>query len=171
MSEAATLRTARADADDERFLWRMLVEAASWRPGAARLSIAAASRDPSHARYVEGWGRAGDVGLIAELAGSPVGAAWWRFFTDENHGYGFIEPAIPELSVAVTEGMRGRGVGSALLDALIERARQAELPALSLSVEEDNPALRLYKRLGFSAVERDGNAWTMRLETRGLDAP
>ncbi|HLW94778.1 MAG TPA: GNAT family N-acetyltransferase [Solirubrobacteraceae bacterium] len=167
MSEAGTLRTARTDADDERFLWLMLVEAASWRPGLARLSVAAAARDRSHARYVEGWGRAGDLGLIAELAGSPIGAAWWRFFTDENHGYGFIEAAIPELSLAVTKGRRGCGVGGALLAALIERARQAELPALSLSVEVDNPALRLYERLGFTAVARVGNAWTMRIDTRG----
>ncbi|HEY5388906.1 MAG TPA: GNAT family N-acetyltransferase [Solirubrobacteraceae bacterium] len=97
----------------------------------------------------------------------PVGAAWWRFFTDEDHGYGFIEPPIPELSVAVTEGLRGRGVGGALLEALIERARDADLPALSLSVEVDNPALRLYERLGFTAVAHDGNAWTMRRDTRG----
>jgi hypothetical protein len=35
--------------------------------------------------------------------------------------------------------------------------------ALSLSVEEDNPAASLYHRLGFEAVGKVGNALTMRL--------
>jgi GNAT superfamily N-acetyltransferase len=159
------MRAARADADDERFLWRMLAEAASWRPGGPRPSIGDAVAQRSLARYVEGWGRDGDVGVIADLTGAPIGAAWWRFFTDQDHGYGFIEPAIPEVSVAVIGEMRRRGVGSALLEALIERARGDHLPALSLSVEEDNPALRLYERLGFVPAGRVENAWTMRLDT------
>jgi ribosomal protein S18 acetylase RimI-like enzyme len=57
-------------------------------------------------------------------------------------------------------------VGTALLRALIERARADDVPALSLSVERENPALRLYKQLGFRRVGRADNAWTMRLALR-----
>jgi ribosomal protein S18 acetylase RimI-like enzyme len=159
------LRAARANAADEDFLWLMLVEAASWRPGGPRLSVSEAAANPSEALYVQSWGRTGDAGVIAEVAGTSAGAAWWRFYTEEHHGYGFIEPAVPEVSIAVAEGMRGRGVGGALLTALIERARHEDLRALSLSVEVDNPALRLYQRLGFTSVELVGNSWTMRLDT------
>lgn len=165
MTAEVHLRAAGARDDDEKFLGQMLVEAASWRPSGPRLSIGETAAERSHARYVEGWGRDGDVGVIAELEGRPVGAAWWRFFTEHDHGYGFIEPAVPEISVAVVEEMRGRRVGSALVEQLIDRARHDKLTALSLSVEMDNPALRLYERLGFKAVERVGNAWTMRLDT------
>jgi ribosomal protein S18 acetylase RimI-like enzyme len=150
---------------DESFLWRMLVEAASWRPGAWKLSVGEAALNPSLARYVEGWGREGDRGLIAEVDGSAVGATWWRFFSENDHGYGFIEPAIPELSIAVAEEMRGRGVGTALLEALINQARLDRVPALSLSVEVDNAALRLYERLGFMRVGCVDDAWTMRRHT------
>ena len=43
-------------------------------------------------------------------------------------------------------------------------ARAARVGALSLSVEQDNPALRLYERFGFVSVARVGNALTMRLD-------
>lgn len=62
--------------------------------------------------------------------------------------------------------MRGTGVGTALLKALIDRARHEDLCALSLSVEVDNPALRLYERLGFARVSCVDDAWTMRLAIR-----
>ena len=61
---------------------------------------------------------------------------------------------------------RGRGVGRSLLGALIARARAEGHAALSLSVEVDNPALRLYEHAGFTRVGQVGNAWTMRLDLR-----
>jgi hypothetical protein len=45
--------------------------------------------------------------------------------------------------------------------ALIAEARQRGLPALSLSVEPENPAARLYERLGLITVERLGGGVTM----------
>ncbi|MGH8896543.1 MAG: GNAT family N-acetyltransferase [Egibacteraceae bacterium] len=48
--------------------------------------------------------------------------------------------------------MRGRGIGTRLLVALLRRAGAAH-SAITLSVRTDNPALRLYERLGFRAVE------------------
>jgi len=75
-------------------------------------------------------------------------------FDAADHGYGFIDPAVPELSLAVAPAMRRRGIASALLAALIEGARRDCLGALSLSVEEDNPAVDLYRRFGFEPVGR-----------------
>jgi ribosomal-protein-alanine N-acetyltransferase len=59
------------------------------------------------------------------------------------------------LSLAVGEAWRGRGVGRALLDAAIDRARATGATVVFLEVAEDNPAAqRLYRKLGFSAVGR-----------------
>lgn len=156
------LRAARAEQGDERFLWLMLLEANAWRPGARKLSLGEAMADPSLASYVEAWGRDGDLGFIAETEGQPVGAAWWRLFNEDDHGYGFIEPTVPEVSIAVAEKMRGQGIGTALLRAIIEQASKQHVSVLSLSVERDNPALRLYERFGFRRVGQFENAWTMR---------
>ena len=156
------LRRATATAPDRQFLGRMLYEAATWRGVVADADVL---RRPHIAVYIEGWGRDGDTGVVAEdERGNPIGAAWFRFFDAQDHGFGFIAPDIPELTVAVQREARGRGVGSALLDALIVSARAAHVGALSLSVEEDNPAVRLYQRFGFVSVARAGNALTMRLD-------
>jgi ribosomal protein S18 acetylase RimI-like enzyme len=138
----------------------MLSWAAGWRSSELDARLL---RDPAVAVYIEGWGRPGDAGVIAEDEdGVPLGAAWYRRFTQAEHGYGFVAPEVPELTVAVAPQNRGRGVGTALLEALVERAEAEGAPALSLSVEDDNPALRLYERLRFERVGRAGTAWTMR---------
>jgi ribosomal protein S18 acetylase RimI-like enzyme len=161
----AHVRVATSDEADRRFLHEMLYEAAAWRPGHPRPAVGAVFSNPKLACYVESWGRAGDYGVIGEAeGGTPIGAAWYRLFAEAARGYGFISSAIPEITIGVSPAARGRGVGTSLLAALIEHARHEALPALSLSVEEDNPAVRLYERFGFKRVGGVENAWTMRLD-------
>ena len=113
-------------------------------------------------RYVTGWGRSGDDGVIAVTSASdPVGAAWMRMWSDDDRGYGFIDVATAELSVAVRPECRGRGIGTRMLRHLLRRADQVH-QAVSLSVSFDNPAVRLYERLGFAAVSNRENAVVMR---------
>jgi ribosomal protein S18 acetylase RimI-like enzyme len=83
---------------------------------------------------------------------------------EDAPGYGFVAPEVPELSMGVAAAFRGRGVGGALLEALLERAIAEGVGALSLSVEDGNPAVRLYERHGFERLFRVGNAWTMKVE-------
>ncbi len=66
--------------------------------------------------------------------------------------------------------MRGRGTGSQLLSALMERARQEGYPALSLSVERDNPSIKLYERHGFRPVREEGDTVVMRADIRPRSA-
>lgn len=157
-ADAAALRSARPE--DEPFLWAMLLHA-------AHAGDEVASPDdlraiPELARYVEGWGRPGDVGVVASAAGATgatggagdrlVGAAWVRLLVGEGRGYGWVDDATPELAIAVAPGGEGRGVGSALLRRLLDDL-EGTVPAVSLSVRADNPARRLYARLGFVAVD------------------
>jgi ribosomal protein S18 acetylase RimI-like enzyme len=158
------LRPASQTEEDVRVLREMLAWAAGWRHAELNEGLLL---NPTIALYLEEWGRPGDAGAIAESENAkPLGAAWYRQFAKNQHGYGFISPEIPELSVGVAPEHRGRGIGTALLEALVERAQQEGAPALSLSVEEDNPALRLYERLGFRRVARTGNALTLRRDLR-----
>jgi ribosomal protein S18 acetylase RimI-like enzyme len=149
-----------ATAEDVPFLRAMLLEAAYWRPGTPRPGIDEALARPEIACYVEGWGRAGDAGVVAVEDGHPVGAAWYRLFTAGRPGYGFIDEQTPELSLGVLEGARRRGVGTALVTALLGHARDAGFSSISVSVEPDNPAVGLYERAGFVRVGESG-AWTM----------
>ena len=120
--------------------------------------------DPAVARYWREWGRGGDFGLVAvDATEARVGAAWMRLFTAADPGYGYIADNIPEISIALLPGYRGRGVGAALIRGLIQHAT-GNYPALSLSVVDANPAVRLYQRIGFKEVSRTGNSITMRLD-------
>ncbi|NUM53139.1 MAG: GNAT family N-acetyltransferase [Candidatus Hydrogenedentes bacterium] len=121
--------------------------------------------DPGVAKYVRAWGRAGDYGVVAVDLGTSerVGAAWMRLFTSGDPGYGFISEDVPEISVALLPEFRNRGVGSRLIKHLIDYAT-GKYPALSLSVVDSNPAIRLYDRFGFQRVGITGNSITMRLE-------
>ncbi|HET7743969.1 MAG TPA: GNAT family N-acetyltransferase [Gaiellaceae bacterium] len=142
----------RGGRQDVRFLRDMLHHAYYWRErelgeGATPISL-----------YVKGWGRPGDTALIALDEGFPVGAAWYRLFTRDRPGYGFVDDATPELAIAVVPSRRGRGLGEALLEALCDRARSEGFQALSLSVARDNDALvSFYEKHGFSRVQEDGD--------------
>jgi ribosomal protein S18 acetylase RimI-like enzyme len=91
----------------------------------------------------------------------PIGAVWIRSFTKNNKGYGFVEEGIPELSIALLPEYRGKGLGSFMLETLIDKIK-GKYKALSLSVNEANPAVNLYKRFGFKVVKRSGSSITMK---------
>jgi ribosomal protein S18 acetylase RimI-like enzyme len=156
-SDLGVLTIRAATADDAGFLAGMVAVAVDWRPGSSPRPVASVAGDPALAHYVSDWPRHGEVGFVGiRVDRRPLGAAWWRFFTREDPGYGFVDPAIPEVSIGVVSEARGRGVGTRLLQAVIDEGRRRALPGLSLSVERDNPARALYERLGFTVVGLDG---------------
>jgi ribosomal protein S18 acetylase RimI-like enzyme len=138
----------------------MLGEAAVWRPDKPTPTANEVMADPRYAMYLVGWPRHGDYGLVAE-EDDPVGAAWYRTYTETSHGYGFVGENVPELSVAVIASRRHEGIGRQLLVELIEASVAQGHPALSLSVNENNPARRLYESVGFQPVAHHGFTWTM----------
>jgi ribosomal protein S18 acetylase RimI-like enzyme len=97
---------------------------------------------------------------VAERDG-PLGAAWYRTYTEASHGHGFISEDVPELSIAVVGWHRHEGIGRRLLVDLITASVAQGHPALSLSVNGDNPARGLYESVGFVPVDKHGSSWTM----------
>lgn len=154
------IRCRPAGAEDFTFLATMLGEAAVWRPDKPSPTAEQVIADPRYALYLEGWGRQGDYGLVAEQGGS-LGAAWYRTYTEANHGYGFVAEDVPELSIAVIASRRHEGIGRRLLIDLIGASVEQGYRALSLSVAEHNPARALYASTGFVPVEKHGHSWTM----------
>jgi GNAT superfamily N-acetyltransferase len=101
----------------------------------------------------------GDFGFVAERADEVVGVVWALFLPADDPGYGFLEESTPEVSLWVREDSRGRGVGRLLLRQLQQEAATRRIARLSLSVEADNNAKRLYASEGFEQVagrEHDG---------------
>lgn len=147
---------------DEPFLWEMLYQAI-YVPEGNKRPPRSIIHERELAKYVQGWGGPGDTGLVAtNETGQPIGAAWLRLFTDDNKGYGYTDNKTPELSIAVLPAYRGKGIGTSLLRRLLIKA-QSHFASISLSVSPDNPALRLYRRLGFEVVGENGGSLTMKI--------
>lgn len=154
------VRCRAATPEDFGFLATMLGEAAVWRPDKPTPTPDQVLADPRFGLYLAGWPRPGDYGSVAEQ-GEPVGAAWYRTFTDASHGHGFVAEDVPELAIAVIESRRHEGIGRRLLVELIGASVDQGYPALSLSVREANPARGLYESVGFVPLEKHGTSWTM----------
>jgi GNAT superfamily N-acetyltransferase len=152
-------------AADSAFQRKMLCEALLWRPRAAKLiprPLLLAL--PQVAMYHREWGRDGDVGYVAEVGRQRVGAVWYRFFTDDHHGDGYVDAETPELAIAVVGPMRSRGIGRRLLEAIHGRARRDGVRRISLSVDAGNPSRRLYAALGYHDFAPDDPKGRMVLE-------
>lgn len=142
---------------DGTFLREMLCEAAAPR-GNENQSREQLLSSPQITAFVDQWGRPGDHGFIAEAAFEPVGAAWFRVFPDDDPEGGFVGGETPELLIAVVPEHRGKGVGSLLLEDLLDKARFESKTTIGLNVEADNvPAVALFRSHGFETLrERNG---------------
>lgn len=143
-----------ATPSDLPFLWDMLYESA-FTTDDTRAAWRRDRKPPRELRkYLDGWGRAGDAGLVAQaILGEEtrLGAAWYRLFESADRGDGIIaEPGVPELAIAVEPEYRGAGVGEALMRALGRAAQADGYHRLRLSVAPGNvPARNLYERVGY----------------------
>ena len=139
---------------DAIFLRGMLYEAAA-PVGRDRPTADQLLSNPQVTAFVDGWGRAGDHGIVAEAELEPVGAAWFRVFPDDDPEGGFVGGETPELLIALVPEHRGKGVGGLLLSALLDKAREEGKSSIGCNVQRSNlPAVALFRRLGF-AVQRE----------------
>jgi len=89
-----------------------------------------------------------------------VGAAWWQVWTHPHvRGFGYVRETIPEIAIGVEPAYQGQGIGTALLQTLIQTTRDhpcgdgsSTYPGVGLSVRDTNPAKHLYERLGFQRL-------------------
>ena len=88
---------------------------------------------------------------VIELDGVPIG----RLYLDER------EDELRIIDIALLAEYRGRGIGRHYLQSIIERASDRGA-CVTIHVEHNNPAMTLYRRLGFVKVEDKGVYWFMR---------
>ncbi len=131
--------------DDEDFIWLMLMYASH------EETVNDVKNNINLARYAKDWDRVGDIGFIAIDQDLPVGAAWIRVWSETDKGFGFIRSEVPELVVATIPEYRGNGIGTLLITTLLNDIKST-YPEVSLSVRQNNPAIKLYEKLGFAEV-------------------
>ncbi len=87
---------------------------------------------------------------ILERQGAPIG----RIYVYRG------EQDYRVVDISIADTFRNRGIGAALLTAVIEEAEQAG-KTTSIHVEKFNVAQRLYRRLGFQEIGESGPYWLM----------
>lgn len=83
--------------------------------------------------------------LVIELEGEPVGRLYLHWRRDE----------LRIVDIALLPAFRGRGIGRALLSRLMALAA-GQGKGVSIHVEQMNPAMRLYRSLGFRRTGEHG---------------
>jgi ribosomal protein S18 acetylase RimI-like enzyme len=96
---------------------------------------------------------------IIELDGEAIG----RIVVDRPGGMIHI------VDQAVTPGLRNRGIGSAIMRALMDEAATCELPVRLKVASSNDPSMRLYLRLGFEPIETA--PLYLEMEWRNVEAP
>jgi GNAT superfamily N-acetyltransferase len=150
VSEAAPTATLRPEgADDRAFLAELFV--ASRGPELDLLPIAGDAR----ARLIE-------QQLAAQRAGYAAKhpeASFEIVVVDGARAGRRIVDRTPErihlVDIALLPAFRGRGIGTVLIQLLLDEADDAGIP-VSLYADRTSPARRLYERLGFTALADDG---------------
>lgn len=151
------------------FLWITLYESLYVPEGKEALSREIIN-EPSISKYVEDWGREGDLGYIAENAeGESIGSITVRYFSEDNPGFGTVSSEVPELGMAILPAYRRQGLGTLLMEQMIAGLREQGIDQVSLSVDPCNAAaVKLYQRFGFKPVGEVGTSITMLAQVNGV---
>ena len=98
-----------------------------------------------------------DIAFVAEVNQKIIGAVWVRIMND----YGHIDNTTPSLAMSVFKEYQGLGVGTALLEELIATLKSKGYSQVSLSVQKDNYAVKMYQKVGFTILKEVDEEYIM----------
>lgn len=118
--------------------------------------------------YVRDFGKEPDDRcLMAEVGGKVVGAVWTRIMND----YGHIADGIPSMAISLYKDYRHQGIGTELLREMLQLLRRDGYRQVSLSVQKENYAFRMYRKAGFEVLEETEEEYLMvcKLDNHGQE--
>jgi len=156
-------RIRKGTTEDLAFLKEMLYEAVFWSPDQKRIPKEELFLVPEISKLLKDFfKRSGDFSLIVtDEKGTSIGAVWYRFYTNEDQSFGFVDSSTPELGISMVQKYRGKGIGKELMTRVLEKAKARGIKKISLSVDPNNDVLHLYEALGFKKVSESGTSWTL----------
>ena len=86
-----------------------------------------------------------------------MGTAWARIMDD----YGHIDNNTPSIAISLYKDHRGHGIGTELMIYLLEVLRRQGFCQVSLAVQKENYAVRMYKKVGFETVDENSQEYIM----------
>ena len=108
--------------------------------------------------YVKDFGeQKGDVCYVAECEGRIIGAVWVRIMND----YGHVSDDMPSLAISLLPEYRNNGIGTALMKKMLSSLREFGYKGVSLSVQKQNYACSMYRKLGFKTIQEKDEEYIM----------
>lgn len=108
--------------------------------------------------YIKNFGSYKDDNcLVAESNNKVVGACWTRIMND----YGHIDNDTPSLAISLYEEYRGKGIGTKLMKSMLKLLEEKGYNKISLSVQKNNYALKMYKNAGFKIINENKEEYIM----------
>ena len=111
--------------------------------------------------FVANFGQPNDNCLVSICDNKIVGAVWTRILSGEIKGYGNIDNETPEFAISLYKEYRAKGIGTALMKAMLELLKNKGYKKTSLAVQKDNYAFRLYENLGFEIINESDEEYLM----------
>lgn len=116
---------------------------------------------PELAVYIADFGQPDDLCMVAEAYGNILGAVWTRILAGKVKGYGNVDDYTPEFAISVKKEFRQQGIGSKLMQEMIVLLKNRGYEKVSLSVNKDNYAYRMYQKLGFQVLREQDEDYLM----------
>lgn len=108
--------------------------------------------------YIKGFGtQKDDHCFCAEVDNKVVGAVWVR----NINGYGSIDNVTVEFAISVFNEYQKMGIGTTLMNKMLEHLKELHYPKASLAVQKENYAVRMYQKVGFEIVDENEQEYIM----------
>lgn len=99
----------------------------------------------------------GDFALVTEAGGKIVGAVWVRIMND----YGHVDDETPSFAISLHKEYRGFGIGTEMMKEMLCLLKSNGYKKASLAVQKENYAVKMYKSVGFEAVDENDEEYIM----------
>lgn len=151
--------------NEEYYLLRDFLYEAIYIPDGAERPPKSVINCPELQEYIVDFGkRKHDKAFVAEVQGNIVGAVWVRIMND----YGHIDKDTPSLAMSVYQKYRRTGIGTALLRKLLSVEKSAGYARISLSVQKNNYAVKMYEKVGFTVAGENREEYLMTVNLSSL---
>ncbi len=131
---------------------------AIFQPDETNLAPRSILEKPELQVYIRNFGREkDDYCLCAEIENKIAGAVWVR----NIKGYGSIDDVTPEFAISLYKEYRGMGIGTEMMEKMLEHLKQKGYSQTSLAVQKENYAVKMYLKVGFQIVDENDEEYIM----------
>lgn len=143
---------------DEKELLKDFLYEAIFIPDGVEPPVREIIEQPELKLYYEGFGTGrADYCIVADDEGKVVGAVWTRIMND----YGHIDDETPSFAVSLYKEYRGQGIGTKLMEEMLDLLKEKGYERASLAVQKANYAVKMYKNVGFKTVDENVEEYIM----------